>query len=225
MSREINHPPIGAIAGCDGEKFNFAYIDIYGNVRSALTAFRSSDETFQPVRIDRATNSLQIIDYAHHELHSGSSFMYHDVIASLSNTIVQDYVIITPNTSRWSHIGHSVESTGPLTLQIFEGSDRTSARTLQTVFNRDRNSSIAATTMIYKNDATGASSGGTTDGTRIVWWSGGIANNKTTNGTNVGSSNEKILKRNTTYIFRITSGMDSNLISVSFDWYEHTNIA
>jgi hypothetical protein len=163
------------------------------------------------------------IDYAHHEIHAGDSFMYHDVIASLADTVVQDYWFVTGNTTAWAHIGHSVESTGPLTLEIFEGADRTNAKTLQTAYNRDRNSASTPTLKIYKNDNTGTGSGGTTDGTKIVWWKGGIANNKVQNGTNVGTSNEKILKQNTSYIFRITSGMAANLISLSFDWYEHAN--
>lgn len=193
------------------------------NEEAALKAYRSSDGTYQPLRLDKITNALVTVDYAHHEIHDGDTFMYHDVIASLADTVVQDYWIVTPNTTRWAHIGHMLESTGPITLQIFEGADRTSAKAEQAVFNRNRNKG-AATTKIYKNNATGASSGGATDGTLIVWWKGGISNNKTVNGTTVGTSNEKILKQGTNYIFRITSGMDSNLISLSFDWYEHTDI-
>jgi hypothetical protein len=174
---------------------------------------------------DTTTGALIGIDYVHHEIHDGDSYMYHDVIASLGDTVVQDYWFVTPNTTKWAHIGHSVESTGPLTIEIFEGADRTNAKTKQTVYNRNRNSTNENTTFIYKNDATGTGSGGTTDGTKIVWWKGGIANNKVQNGTNVGTSNEKILKQNRNYIFRITSHMAANLISVSFDFYEHTNLA
>ena len=34
---------------------------------------------------------------------------------------------------------------------------------------------------------------------------------------------EWVLKQNTKYLLRITSHTDANVISVSFDWYEHTN--
>jgi hypothetical protein len=176
-------------------------------------------------KTDTKTGALTTIDYAHHEIHGGSSFTYHDVIASLADTVVQDYWFITPDTTKYAHIGHSVESVGPITLEIFEGADRTNAKTEQTCYNRDRNSATVNTTKIYKNNATGTGAGGTTDGVRLIWWKGGVTNNKTQNGTDVGTTHEKILKRNTKYIFRITSGMAANLISVSFDWYEHTNLA
>jgi len=179
---------------------------------------------FSPKKDDN-TGATIGIDYVHHEIHDGSCYMYHDVIASLGDTVVQDYWIVTPNTTKWAHLGHMIESTGPITVEVYEGADRTNAKTQQTVFNRDRNNLTAATTKVYKNNATGTGSGGTTDGTKLVWWKGGIANNKTTNGTFVGTANEKILKANTNYIYRITSHMASNLISLSFDWYEHTNLA
>lgn len=174
----------------------------------------------RPVGVDTITRGLVTVDYAHHEIHDGDFFMFHDVI-TLGDTVVQDYWAVTPNTSLWAHAGHMIESTGPLTLEIFEGADRTSAKTEQTCFNRNRNSANTNTTKIYKNNATGVSSGGTTDGTKIVWWKGGSGTGTNKNGTVVGTSNEKILKQNTNYILRITSNSANNLIALSFDWYEH----
>jgi hypothetical protein len=37
-----------------------------------IRGFRSSDGTSQPLRLDQVTNSIQTIDYAHHEIHAGS---------------------------------------------------------------------------------------------------------------------------------------------------------
>lgn len=176
-------------------------------------------------KTDSKTGAQISIDYAHHETHGGSSFTYHDVIASLNDTVVQDYWWVTPNTTKYAHMGHTVDSTGPIKIEIFEGADRTNAKTEQTCYNRNRNVLTANTTKVYKNNATGTGTGGTTDGTKIVIWQGGIDNNKQTNGTMVGTENEKILKANTNYIFRITSGMAANLISVSFDFYEHVDLA
>lgn len=52
-----------------------------------IRGFRSSDSTAQPLRLDKATNTLQIIDYAHHEVHSGSSFVVCDTVACNTTTI------------------------------------------------------------------------------------------------------------------------------------------
>ena len=175
---------------------------------------------------DTTTNAATTIDYAHHEIHGGSFYTYHDVI-TLNDTIAQDYWFVTPNTTKWAHIGHMVESNAPITLDLYEATTHTTdsasaAPVVQTCYNRNRNVLTANTTVIKKNTALGKSIGGS-DGTRIIWYAGGVSTNKVTNGTTAGTANEKVLKQNTSYIFRITSGADSNKIALSFDWYEHTN--
>lgn len=161
------------------------------------------------------TGAWILIDYAHHEIHDGCFFMYHDVI-TLANTNSQDYLITTGPESEMTHLGHSIEATGPITVEVYEATDKNAAGANELTYNRNRTSPKNPQTIIAKGVA-----GGTTDGTRIVWFRGGISNNKTTNGTIAGTQNEKILKPNTKYIYRITSGMDDNIISIAIDWYEH----
>lgn len=184
-----------------------------------INGWRSSDSTSQPLRLDKATNSLQVVDYAHHEVHAGSSFYYHDVI-SIANAATQDYLITTPNTTVWAHFGVEVDfNDGAGTLELYEAADRTGT-TAQTVFNRNRNSANTATTTVHKGQ-----SGGTTDGTRIMWKRHGSGKEV---GGQSGTSEERILKQNTKYILRITNvagaGVTNN-ITVIMRWYEHTDIA
>lgn len=183
---------------------------------SRLLAYRSSDSTYQPLRIDSATNSLQTVDYAHHEVHAGSSFYYHDVIA-LNSGAVQNYLIITPNTTKWAHFGYEIDGNdGAFTTEIFEGSDRTGT-TQQTVLNRNRNSATAATVTVFKGYTSG-----TTDGTRIIWKR--LGTGKTSGGSS-GSAEERVLKQNTQYTLRVTNNAGAtNNVTVVLRWYEHTNI-
>lgn len=153
------------------------------------------------------------IDVAHHEIHEGDTFTYCDVVA-LGNGGIQDYVITTPNTTKWAHLGYKIDfNDGAGTFELFEGANRVGT-TLQECFNRERNSLKTNTTIVHKGQT-----GGTTDGTRFCYRRAG--SNKDLSGT-VGSGSERVLKQNTKYIVRITNATTlTNNVSVEFDWYEH----
>lgn len=187
----------------------------FSNVK--MLGYRSSDGTWQPLRLDKATNSIQTIDYEHHEIHAGSHFFYTDSV-ELDSAGVQDYLITTPDTTRWAHIIMLATGSAITQVQVYEGSDK-NGTTLQTVFNSDRNSLTAATVTIHKG-----TSGGTTDGTLVWQRKSGSAAGASRTGMETTRGGEKILKRNTKYIVRITSGTNDNLTNIQMDWYEHINI-
>jgi hypothetical protein len=177
---------------------------------------KTGDSTYQMPRLDKYTHALNVMEYVHHEIHDGHAFMYHDVIDSLGTGVSQDYLITTPDTTAWLHVSHDVELSGAGTVEIYEAGDRTGT-TLQTMYNRDRNNtSLTNTGTIHKG-----TSGGATDGTRIVYWKGGA--NQSKNSATHGTASEKILKQNTKYILRVTSRAEATIVSVSIGWYEHTN--
>jgi hypothetical protein len=183
---------------------------------SALFA-RVSDTVMKHLRSDRSTESLMTIDYAHHEIHDGTMFSYDDVI-TLGSGATQDYVITVPDTTTWPHLAFDIESCdGGMTFELYEGTDKVGT-TLQTTYNRNRNSATTATTTIHKGQ-----SGGTTDGTRIGWRSSGTGAAGGKVSGQVGEATERVMKRNTKYIVRITSKAASNVVSVRFMFYEHTD--
>lgn len=186
-------------------------------MKTAIIGYNSKTGTFKPIRIDSATDTIQTIDYSHHETHAGSSFFYTDSV-SVNSAGTQDYIVTTPNTTKWAHMTFQITGSAITQVQIYESSDRTGT-TLQTVFNHNRNSATANTTTIHKNQ-----SSGTTDGTLIWQRKSGSATQQSRSGDEAHHSMEIILKQNTKYLFRITSGTDTNLTNVLFDWYEHTNI-
>ena len=51
-----------------------------------------SDTAFRVPRIDPSTNSLQVIDYEHHEVHAGSHYFYADGV-TLASAGTQLYLI------------------------------------------------------------------------------------------------------------------------------------
>jgi hypothetical protein len=191
-------------------------VDNFPETPSAHIYGKTGDATYQMPRLDQYTHALNVMDYVHHEIHDGHAFMYHDVIDSLGTGVAQDYMITTPNTTAWLHVSHDVELSGAGTVEIYEAGDRTGT-TLQTMYNRDRNNtSLTNTGTIHKG-----TSGGTIDGTKIVYWKGGA--NQSKNSATHGTASEKILKQNTKYILRITSRAEATIVSVSIGWYEHVN--
>jgi hypothetical protein len=190
-------------------------VSLIGGVDSRILTFNGT--TWENTPMDPVTRTLQTVDYAHHEIHSGSHFFYADA-AELGSAATQDYLITTPNTTRWAHMLFFLDGSAITQWQLFEGADK-DGTTPQTVVNSNRNSLTAATTLIHKGTA-----GGTTDGTQILIYKGGSATGTSRqSGTNTRNDGETILKQNTKYILRVTSGTASNLTNVRLEWYEHVN--
>jgi hypothetical protein len=189
-------------------------MSLFGLIRG----YRSSDGTAQPLRLDKSTNTIQTIDYAHHEIHAGSHFIYTDHV-ELDSAATQVYLITTPNTTKWAHIMFDLDGSAITQWQLYEDSDR-NGTTLQTIGNSNRNSLTAATVTIHKGI-----SGGTTDGTLIHLHKGGSATNQSRNSTGSRNDEEIILKQNTKYLLRTTSGTDDNLTNIRLEWYEHSDLA
>jgi len=177
---------------------------------------KTSDAERQMPRIDASTHSMQVITYEHHEIHAGSHFFYTDSV-ELGSAGVQDYMITTPNTTKWAHMTFSATGSAITTVQLYEAGDR-NGTTAQTIRNSDRNSLTASVLTLHK-----AQSGGTTDGTLIWTMKSGSASAQSRAGLTANRSDEIILKQATKYILRVTSGTAANLTNVQLSWYEHTN--
>ncbi len=199
------------IVQIDGDEWT-----VGGNI--GIDGYRSSDSTYQPIRLDKATNTIQTIDHSHHEIHAGSHFFVTDY-QTIGSAASVDWLIVTPDTTKWAHLTFEVQGTAITTAALYEGSDR-SGTTGLTEVNNDRNSATAATVAVYRGV-----NGGTTDGTAIWQSSGGSAVGSFRGGADNRQEAEIILKRNTKYVLKVTSGTASNICAVKLRWYEHTNIA
>lgn len=180
-----------------------------------VVMYGTSRGDVREMRVDNATNSIQTIDYAHHEIHAGSHFIYTDSVEL--GEASQDYLITTPDTTKWAHMMFVLDASAIGQFRLYEGADR-DGTTLQTVGNNDRNSSVAAGVTIHKG-----TSGGTTDGTLINQYKGGSATNQSKGESGSRNDEEIILKQNTRYILRITAFAAETLCNVKLEWYEHTN--
>jgi len=169
--------------------------------------------------IDEDTRSLQIIDYAHHEVHSGSSYHMHfsvsdaGAVADPQDTCQISFT--TPNTTKWLHMIWHAWAGGECTFWIREApSGGTVGGDALTAYNKNRNSSNTSGIVSPVSQATLA-----TGGTLLhnEYMGQGNASSGESRGTQ-----EFILKQNTKYAVGITDA--SNIVaSITLDWYEHTD--
>jgi hypothetical protein len=186
---------------------------------SEYILLKSSGPSIYP-RADLVTHTMQVIDYAHHETHAGSAYLViYSVLAG--DTDVIEVRIQTPNSTKWAHMLMSVDSSLAATAEIIEGTTKTHVGGNALVgLNRNRNSTNTSGLTICHTPA-----GAADTGTPIITQYLGAATvaGKGNSGGNAGGREELILDQNNDYLIRVTSRADANAMTITLDWYEHTN--
>ena len=203
-------------------------------MKVAILGYKSSDDTFEPLRVDSATETLQTIEYEHHEIHAGSSFTCH-FNNDVTNIGEQTGIAFnTPNTTKWIHVQVTAVATGASYVSIFEVADLdVDEGTDLAIYNRDRNSLTASTVSTIETvpeagkatSYTEAQLAGATlsTATEIMRKYIGTAG-KGGIGGETRAIGEFILKQATQYAFVVTSLTDDAIThNITLDWYEHAN--
>lgn len=170
-------------------------------------------EEVNPPKIDSATSSLTIVDYPHHEVHSGSHY-YVEGYTTLDNGDSLYVKMVTPDTTKWSHFLWEISSSFILTTTLTENATggMTGGGSV-TPRNNNRNFADASGMVITSGVTVN------TGGTIISSASWGAKSD----GGGHSRDDEIILKQNTTYLRAFTSSTNSNIVSFKASWYEHTN--
>jgi len=197
-------------------------IDDYSyNVVDAVARIQGyTGATYQNLRIDPATFSLQVIDFMDYEVHAGHAFVVSqrsavdafDILSPLS------FYIITPNTTKHSHIALYGEANLPAYWELFEDTGNAaefnvSGGSTITPINRNRNSDITSTLTITTGPTITAATAAALIATEATGKAGGD-----------GKSLGFVLKKNTKYLARATSYLDNNEGSFRMKWHEHTDL-
>lgn len=188
---------------------NEALVNNDGQLKTTLY-----DEGGIPISVDDSTETLQVIEYEHHEIHSGSHYNYCDYSLNESSGNTIELVITQPDTAKWAHVTFEFYASEGATIELYEGTSGVTGGTTITPRNNNRNSINTSVLTIIKDPAAI-----TTDGTRAAGFLAG-------GGRTAGFSSrdkENVLKQNTSYLIRITSLAVSNDISWCGEWYEHTD--
>jgi hypothetical protein len=196
-----------------------------GIVTASVLFGRVSDSLFLPLKVDPSTQSLQIIDYEHHEIHSGSHYFvsgYQD----LAQNNVLDFTWLMPNTTKWIHWTFEIDVEDETQWSVYEGAVATNPlANAITPLNSNRNSAnTSATTMKYEVQANLAAANADTAVGAATLLMSGLAGSKTSS-TAVGAASrgqELIMKQNTLYCLRAIAGA-AGYINFKLEWYEHTD--
>ena len=166
--------------------------------------------------VDTATNARNVIDYAHHEIHSGSHFFHRESYDLAKNGTV-DHLIVVPDTTKWPHMTIAVGNVvSQVLVTLYEDTVVSANGTADISYNRDRNSSNLPTTAIYTMPTV------TSTGSAIANMTLGAGKNLP--GGEARDSEEIILKQNSNYLLRVVEpNVAATVVNIVFDWYEHQN--
>jgi hypothetical protein len=203
--------------------YAFMFCDVDGRVyTNAMVTGKTSDTTFQTPRIDAATHSLQVIDYEHHEIHSGSHY-FADGVQDLSINNVLDFTFQTPNTTAWTHLVWEIGTESETQWYVYEGAVVTNAlANVMTPYNNNRNSAnTSGNTLKYEVQASLVDANADTNVTGAILLQSGISGTGKESGDTV-RERELILKQNTIYCLRAVAST-AGFVNFRMSWYEHTN--
>jgi hypothetical protein len=202
-------------------------------VTNAADTARTTDTVVLPVQFvdsagrspktDGITRALMTMDYAHHEMHSGSFYFvkgWSDVDGAGTNL---DFLWVVPDSTAWPHSQWSLAGEAEFTLYLYEGVTTANNGSGVATRNANRNHADASGVLAYSAPtlSTGTLGDGANGGTLI--WSGKIGSGRNaTSGRN--TNHELIGRQNTKYWFRITKEASGTAwLDYEFNWYEHTN--
>lgn len=161
------------------------------------------------------------IDLVHDRIHNGESFsVFHNNSSLASGSTMNIYFKTDATASKAPHIIASAYGSGEFDFEILEAPTVTSATgTTQVVFNKNRQSSNVSS--VLDNQASPVAGSvmldvtTTADGTIIS--QDFLGANK--DGGQATFENERVLKTDTAYVFRLTSRSASNRVHINLDWY------
>jgi hypothetical protein len=171
------------------------------------------------VRIDSSTNSLQTVDYAHHEIHSGTHYLFRSYYTIAKNGS-KDFLVVTPAGTTWAHVVIGFDfSTSTTIVEWFEGVTTSADGTLVLERNRNRNVADNNTTLVYEDPTV-------TDGAVAanIIQNGIFGAGKGSFGGGARDNEEIVLLPSTKYLIRFTEqNISATNLNFFIDWYEHTD--
>ena len=168
--------------------------------------------------VDPVTRTLQIIDYEHHEIHSGDHY-YIQGYLELDDGVTNCVKLVTPDSAIWSHFIFDIKSTGICTSYFDEdASGGMTGGAVVDIKNNNRNSTNESGMVITAGVVCPSAYV-----TRLENSKWGAAGFKEQIGGGSARSDELVLKQNTVYARTFISGADDNIIQFKASWYEHAN--
>lgn len=174
--------------------------------------------------VDGITTSIRVVDYAHHEVHSGSSYRIEHNASGGSGTKAT-VSFTTSDTAKWLHVIVTARGNVESVYTMGEGATITAASGTDYIPRNKNRNSTNTSTVISAGSAGGAgyaTIGGTVTDFGTTLESLHFGSGKQQGGGERGTD-EWILKQNTTYAFEVESQAVTSEVTCELHWYEHTN--
>jgi len=205
------------------EEHNYLVVNDDGSILTKPAEGGVSDVNIQGVEkvagrdgIDGSTNSLQVVSYDHHEIHTGDHYFIktwvEDTGASGNATF---FAFTTPDSTKWIHAKALIAPDVDFTITIYEDGDITGGTPIPAI-NNNRNSSNTAGLVAVGSPTVNAKG-------RAIW---AARNGGGRNAVGVAPAigYEIIAKQNSTYIFELIKNTTADgVLDIDFFWYEHTD--
>ena len=179
----------------------------------AVKLYGFDGDKIRRIYIDEDSNSLVTIDHEHYGIHAGQVFSFSDSV-TINSSGTQEYIITTPALPKKCHLSYRFDGTAITKFEIFRATTKVGT-TLQSTPNRDANSANVPLMTLHKD------SSGSGDGTLIFTYNSGSASSQSKNPSLSRADQEIILKADSKYLIRITSGTAGNLVNFGITWDEH----
>lgn len=173
----------------------------------------------ESLTVDTITRALTTITYPHHEMHSGSHYFIKTWLINTGGSgTFDEFIFVTPNTTKRIHAKVNLNADADATFQIFEDATMTALGTPVPGINNNRDSVNVSELAPYAAPTVN------TDGNLI--WAARNGGGRTPIGVGLGTNFEILAKTNSIYLFRLTKNTTADtVIDIDFFWYEHINKA
>ena len=168
------------------------------------------------MHLDRLKH-IPIIDVDHHRIHEGHRFTVVDFDSSVAVETPKYWHIKAPNLPL-IHFIYSVYSARSGTVQIFRNPTLSNDGTPLNIDNNNQNNLRTSTLLAFKDPT--VTDDGTLIGGQIIGSDGDAPNNKGADGGDKERVNERILKRNSSYIIKFTAVLNNTRVSIRMEHYE-----
>jgi len=184
--------------------------------------FITDESTNRVAKLDDVTDAITIVEYEHHEIHSGNHYFvvsYQDL--SINNVL--QFTWQMPDTTKWTHWSWNISTESETLWQVYEGATINNAlANAITPLNSNRNSgNTSGTTMRYEVHANlaDADTDVTISANNLI--ESGISG-AGRDGGEAERNHELVLDQNGLYVLRATATA-AGFINFNMQWYEHTD--
>ena len=165
------------------------------------------------IKKDDITQTIQVMEYAHHEIHDESAFIAHHRFPLVGSGAYAKMYFKSPASGPKCHTVASFSVEGQSEVEIREGATVSLSGTALTAYNRLRKSTVTSGVAARHTPTITAS------GTRLEAAQYGGGDGPRSFGGE-GGSNQWVLLSGTVYLFRVISEAASNDIIIDINWDE-----